>query len=87
MTGTHKLTTGQDIIGLLILLVMYTVIWSNKYVVCGNIGDGLELLVLTLPEEMNVHLDGLRAHKMVSASADHQVTMLDAILYYFPLKE
>jgi len=30
MIGTHKLITGQDIIGLLILLAMYTVIWSNK---------------------------------------------------------
>ena len=26
MTGTNKLTTGQDIIGLLIFLVVYTVI-------------------------------------------------------------
>ena len=78
MTGIHKLTTGQDIIGLLILLVMCTVIWSNEqYVVI--LVDGLELLVLTLPEEMNVQLDGTRAHKRASVSVDHQVTMLDTI--------
>ena len=29
MTKTHKLTIGQDIIGLLILYRMYTVIWNN----------------------------------------------------------
>ena len=29
-TGTPKLTISHDIIGLLILLVMYTVIWSNE---------------------------------------------------------
>ena len=83
MTGAHKLTTGQNIIGLLILLVMCTVIWSNVVILV----DGLDLLVLTLPEEMNVQLDGTRAHAMTSVSVDHQVTMVDAILYYSPLKE
>jgi len=36
--------------------------------------DELELLVLTLPEEMNVQLDGTRAHKMASVSVDHQLS-------------
>ena len=49
--------------------------------------DGIDLLVLTLPEEMNVQLDGTRAHAMTSVSVGHQVTMVDVILYYSPLKE
>ena len=49
--------------------------------------DGIDLLVLTLPEEMNVQLDGTRVHVMTSVSVDHQVTMVDVILYYSPLKE
>ena len=49
--------------------------------------DGLELLVLTLPGEMNVQLDGTRAHIMASVSVDHRVTMLDVILYCSPLKQ
>ena len=86
MTGTHTLTTGQNIIGLLILLVMYTVIWDSDQNVAILV-DGLELLILTLPEEMNVLLDGKRAHMMTLASVDHQVTMLGVISYYSPLKE
>ena len=49
--------------------------------------DGLELLMLTLPEEMNVQLDGTRAHMMTSGFLEHQVTMVDAIPYYFPLNK
>jgi len=46
-----------------------------------------ELLVLTLPEEMNVQLDGTRAHMMASISVNHQITILDVILLYSPLKD
>ena len=80
MIGIHKLKTGQDIIGLLIVFVMHTVTWTNDQNVVILV-DGLELLVLTLPEEMNVQLDGTRGHKMASVSVDHQVTMLDVIPY------
>ena len=82
MTGTHKLTTGRDIIGLLILLVMYIVVWDNDQNKVIILVDGLEFLVLTLPKEMNVQLDGARAHIMTLASVDHQVTILYVILYY-----
>jgi len=44
--------------------------------------NGLGLLVLTLPEKMNVQLGEPRAHKMASVSAvEHQVTILVVILY------
>jgi len=83
ITGIHKLTTDRDIIGLLILLVMYTGIWNNDQNVVILV-DGLELLVLILPEEMNVQT---RAHMMASVSVDRQVAMVDVILYYSPLKD
>ena len=61
----------------------------KQRVACGNIGEWTRiiLLVLTLPEGMNVQLDGVRAHKMASVSVNHQMTMLAAIPYYSPLKE
>jgi len=52
--------------------------------------DGLELLVVTLPEEMNVQLDGIRAHKMTSVFAEHQMSVVYSryvIPQYSPLKE
>ena len=57
MARIHKLTTGQDIVSLLILYIVYSVTWSNDQNVAILV-DGIGLLVLTLLEEMNVHLDG-----------------------------
>jgi len=48
---------------------------------------GVWTTVLTLPEEMNVQLDGTRAHMMASISVNHQITILDVILLYSPLKD
>ena len=67
---------SQDIIGLMIPNVMSTAIWNNVVI----LADGLELLGSTLPEEVHVQVDGLRAHKMAPVSAEHQVTMLGVIL-------
>jgi len=54
----------------------------EQQVVCGNIGGWTRiiLLVLTLPEEMNVQ-------QMALVSVDPHVTMLDVILYCSPLKK